>query len=146
MVVRFLSTSSKADAGTVTVAGLDVATQAANVRESISLIGQFAAVDAWQAGQAVRREAADLAAEWNVRTCHWNGGGRPSGRVWSRWSVHTQGRSTPRRMFASSLLEPVWRVDRPSLPGLGPGRDPPMHRVTPMVMATGVSAAPSPPE
>ena len=44
-VVRILSTLLRADAGTVTVAGFDVATQAANVRESISLTGQFAAVD-----------------------------------------------------------------------------------------------------
>ncbi len=44
-VVRILSTLLKADAGTVAVAGFDVATQAAKVRESISLTGQFAAVD-----------------------------------------------------------------------------------------------------
>jgi ABC-2 type transport system ATP-binding protein len=44
-VVRILSTLLKADAGTVTVAGFDVATQAADVRESFSLTGQFAAVD-----------------------------------------------------------------------------------------------------
>jgi ABC-2 type transport system ATP-binding protein len=44
-VVRILSTLLKADAGTVTVDGFDVATQAADVRESISLTGQFAAVD-----------------------------------------------------------------------------------------------------
>src|ERR687897_730940 len=44
-VVRILSTLLKADAGTVTVAGFDVARQAANVRESTSLTGQFAAVD-----------------------------------------------------------------------------------------------------
>jgi ABC-2 type transport system ATP-binding protein len=44
-VVKILSTLLKADAGTVTVAGFDVATQPANVRESISLTGQFAAVD-----------------------------------------------------------------------------------------------------
>jgi len=44
-VVRILSTLLTADEGTVTVAGFDVATQAANVRESISLTGQFAAVD-----------------------------------------------------------------------------------------------------
>src|ERR671910_292466 len=44
-VVRILSTLLRPDAGTVTVAGFDVATQAANVRESISLTGQFAAVD-----------------------------------------------------------------------------------------------------
>ena len=44
-IVRILSTLLKADAGTATVAGSDVATQPANVRESISLTGQFAAVD-----------------------------------------------------------------------------------------------------
>jgi ABC-2 type transport system ATP-binding protein len=44
-VVRILSTLLKADAGTATVNGFDVATQAANVRESFSLTGQFAAVD-----------------------------------------------------------------------------------------------------
>ena len=44
-VVRILSTLLKADAGTARVNGFDVATQAAQVRESISLTGQFAAVD-----------------------------------------------------------------------------------------------------
>ncbi len=44
-VVRILSTLLKADAGTANVNGFAVATQAADVRESISLTGQFAAVD-----------------------------------------------------------------------------------------------------
>ena len=44
-VVRILSTLLRADSGTAGVNGFDVATQAANVRESISLTGQFAAVD-----------------------------------------------------------------------------------------------------
>ncbi|HEY7987698.1 MAG TPA: ATP-binding cassette domain-containing protein [Lapillicoccus sp.] len=44
-VVRILSTLLKADAGTPMVNGFDVAAQPANVRESISLTGQFAAVD-----------------------------------------------------------------------------------------------------
>ncbi len=44
-VARILSTLLKADAGTASVNGFDVATQAADVRESISLTGQFAAVD-----------------------------------------------------------------------------------------------------
>jgi ABC-2 type transport system ATP-binding protein len=43
--VNILSTLLKADAGTATVNDFDVATQAADVRESISLTGQFAAVD-----------------------------------------------------------------------------------------------------
>src|ERR1700728_4968900 len=44
-VVKILSTLLRADTGTVRVNGFDVATQAADVRESISLTGQFAAVD-----------------------------------------------------------------------------------------------------
>jgi ABC-2 type transport system ATP-binding protein len=44
-VVKILSTLLKSDAGTATVDGFDVAAQPANVRESISLTGQFAAVD-----------------------------------------------------------------------------------------------------
>jgi ABC-2 type transport system ATP-binding protein len=44
-VVRILSTLLRADAGTATVNGFDVSAQAARVRESISLTGQFAAVD-----------------------------------------------------------------------------------------------------
>src|SRR6187402_2205689 len=44
-VVKILSTLLKADAGTASVNGFDVATQAAEVRKSISLTGQFAAVD-----------------------------------------------------------------------------------------------------
>ena len=44
-IVKILSTLRKADGGTATVNGFDVATQAAKVRESISLTGQFAAVD-----------------------------------------------------------------------------------------------------
>ncbi|MBE1490818.1 ABC transporter ATP-binding protein [Plantactinospora soyae] len=44
-VVKILSTLLKADAGTASVNGFDVATQAADVRESFSLTGQFAAVD-----------------------------------------------------------------------------------------------------
>ncbi|MBE1577865.1 ABC-2 type transport system ATP-binding protein [Amycolatopsis roodepoortensis] len=44
-VVKILSTLLKADAGTASVDGWDVATRPADVRESISLTGQFAAVD-----------------------------------------------------------------------------------------------------
>ena len=43
--VKILSTLLKADAGTAKVNGFDVADQAADVRGSISLTGQFAAVD-----------------------------------------------------------------------------------------------------
>ncbi|MFI9411822.1 ABC transporter ATP-binding protein [Nocardia gamkensis] len=44
-VVKILSTLLKADAGTAMVNGFDVAAQPGDVRESISLTGQFAAVD-----------------------------------------------------------------------------------------------------
>jgi ABC-2 type transport system ATP-binding protein len=44
-VIRILSTLLKADAGTAIVNAFDVATRAADVRESFSLTGQFAAVD-----------------------------------------------------------------------------------------------------
>ncbi|SDS40694.1 ABC transporter ATP-binding protein [Jiangella sp. DSM 45060] len=44
-VVRILATLLKADAGTASVNGADVAAEPAKVRESFSLTGQFAAVD-----------------------------------------------------------------------------------------------------
>ncbi|WP_159601029.1 ABC transporter ATP-binding protein [Agromyces humi] len=44
-LVRILSTLLQADAGTATVHGFDVAGKPGDVRESISLTGQFAAVD-----------------------------------------------------------------------------------------------------
>jgi ABC-2 type transport system ATP-binding protein len=44
-VVRILSTLLKPDAGTAAIAGFDVAAQAQKVRQTISLTGQFAAVD-----------------------------------------------------------------------------------------------------
>ncbi|WP_194398432.1 ABC transporter ATP-binding protein [Microbacterium atlanticum] len=44
-VVRILSTLLKADAGAAAITGFDVATQAQQVRQTISLTGQFAAVD-----------------------------------------------------------------------------------------------------
>src|SRR6202522_4228785 len=50
-VVKILSTLLKADAGTARVNGFDVAAQGAGVRESISLTGQFAAVDGILSGR-----------------------------------------------------------------------------------------------
>ena len=44
-VVKILSTLLRADGGTAVVNGFDVVTQGADVRESISLTGQFTAVD-----------------------------------------------------------------------------------------------------
>jgi ABC-2 type transport system ATP-binding protein len=50
-MVKILSTLLKADAGTARVNGFDVAAQARGVRESISLTGQFAAVDGILSGR-----------------------------------------------------------------------------------------------
>ena len=50
-VVNILSTLLRADAGAASVNGFNVATQAADVRESISLTGQFAAVDETLSGR-----------------------------------------------------------------------------------------------
>src|SRR5436190_24172655 len=44
-LVNILSTLLRADAGSARVNGFDVAAQGADVRQSISLTGQFAAVD-----------------------------------------------------------------------------------------------------
>ena len=44
-LIRILATLLKPDAGTAEVEGVDVATRPAEVREAISLTGQFAAVD-----------------------------------------------------------------------------------------------------
>jgi ABC-2 type transport system ATP-binding protein len=44
-LVKILATLLRADAGSATVAGFDVVTDAPSVRDSISLTGQFAAVD-----------------------------------------------------------------------------------------------------
>src|SRR5262245_11918096 len=52
--MRAQSTLLKADGGTAQVNGFDVATQAAGVRESISLTGQFAAVDEILSGRENR--------------------------------------------------------------------------------------------
>lgn len=43
--IKILSTLTRADAGSARVSGFDVATEASGVRRSISLTGQFAAVD-----------------------------------------------------------------------------------------------------
>jgi ABC-2 type transport system ATP-binding protein len=50
-VVRILSTLMRADAGRAEVVGLDVVRQAAEVRASIGLTGQYAAVDEYLTGQ-----------------------------------------------------------------------------------------------
>ncbi|HEY1643096.1 MAG TPA: ATP-binding cassette domain-containing protein [Streptosporangiaceae bacterium] len=58
--VNVLSTLMKADAGTVLVAGHDVATETKAVRASIGVTGQFAAVDELLTGQENLQLMADL--------------------------------------------------------------------------------------
>ena len=58
--VNVLTTLMKADAGTVRVAGYDVATQAESVRAAIGVTGQFAAVDDLLTGQENLQLMVDL--------------------------------------------------------------------------------------
>jgi hypothetical protein len=79
-IVRILSTLLNADAGTTRVNGFDVVTQAANVRESISLTGQFAAVDEVLSG----RENLVLVA----RLRHLKGAGRIADDLLARFGLN----------------------------------------------------------
>ena len=93
--VKILSTLLRADGGTATVHGFDVATQPERVRESISLTGQFAAVDEVLTGREnlvlvaqlrhlpdAGRTADDLLARFDLtdaagrRVATWSGGMR----------------------------------------------------------------------
>ena len=58
--VNVLTTLMKADAGTVRVAGYDVAAQTKQVRSAIGVTGQFAAVDELLSGRENLRMMADL--------------------------------------------------------------------------------------
>jgi ABC-2 type transport system ATP-binding protein len=63
-LVRILATLLSPDAGTAAVAGFDVVSQSAQVRESISLTGQFAAVDEILTG---RENLALMARLWHLK-------------------------------------------------------------------------------
>src|ERR1700689_2780649 len=78
-VVKILSTLLEPDAGTATVDGFDVTAQPANVRESISLTGQFAAVDEILTG----RENLVLVA----RLRHLKGAGRIAADLLARFQL-----------------------------------------------------------
>ncbi|NQX12737.1 ATP-binding cassette domain-containing protein [Microbacteriaceae bacterium VKM Ac-2855] len=87
-LVRILSTLLAADAGTATVHGFDVAEHPADVRESISLTGQFAAVDEILTGRENlimiarlrhRKEPAAIADELLDRFSLTEAGGRRAG-------------------------------------------------------------------
>ena len=121
-VVRILSTLLKADAGTASVDGFDVALQPAEVRVSISLTGQFAAVDEVLSG----RENLVLVA----RLRHLANPGRIADEVLARFSltdaggrrVATYSGGMRRRLdIAMSLIgnPPVIFLDEPTT-GLDP--------------------------
>jgi ABC-2 type transport system ATP-binding protein len=121
-VVRILATLLKADAGTASVDGLDVATQSAKVREAISLTGQFAAVDEILSG----RENLVLVA----RLRHLKNSGEIADRLLERFSlteaggrkVSTYSGGMRRRLdIAMSLIgtPPVVFLDEPTT-GLDP--------------------------
>jgi energy-coupling factor transporter ATP-binding protein EcfA2 len=121
-VVRILSTLLKADAGVATVNGFDVATQGANVREFISLTGQFTAVDEILSG----RENLVLVA----RLRHLEGPGRIADDLLDRFAltdaaarkVSTYSGGMRRRLdIAMSLIgsPPVIFLDEPTT-GLDP--------------------------
>ncbi len=121
-VVRILSTLLKADAGTATVNGFDVAAHGADVRESISLTGQFAAVDEILTG----RENLVLVAQLR----HLEGAGKTADELLERFAltdaatrkVATYSGGMRRRLdIAMSLIgnPPVIFLDEPTT-GLDP--------------------------
>jgi len=121
-LVRILSTLLRADAGTATVEGYDVAAQPAEVRDSISLTGQFAAVDEILSG----RENLVLVA----RLRHLDGAGSIADVLLERFSlteaadrkVSTYSGGMRRRLdIAMSLIgdPPVIFLDEPTT-GLDP--------------------------
>ena len=121
-VVKILSTLLEPDAGTATVDGFDVTAQPANVRESISLTGQFAAVDEILTG----RENLVLVA----RLRHLKGAGRIAADLLARFQltdaaerrVATYSGGMRRRLdIAMSLIgnPPVIFLDEPTT-GLDP--------------------------
>ncbi|WPF80863.1 ABC transporter ATP-binding protein [Sanguibacter sp. 4.1] len=121
-LVRILSTLLKADTGTATVHGHDVATHPEKVRESISLTGQFAAVDDVLTG----RENLVLVA----RLRHLDAPGVIADRLLERFSLTEagdrkaatfSGRMRRRLDIAMSLIgdPPVVVIDEPTT-GLDP--------------------------
>jgi len=121
-VIRILSTLLRADAGSATVNGFDVAMLPAKVRESISLTGQFAAVDEVLTG----RENLVLVA----RLRHLKDAGRIADELLDRFSlaeagvrrVSTYSGGMRRRLdIAMSLIgnPPVIFLDEPTT-GLDP--------------------------
>ncbi|MGH3280196.1 MAG: ABC transporter ATP-binding protein [Trebonia sp.] len=140
-VVNILSTLLKADAGTAIVNGFDVAAQGAQVRESISLTGQFAAVDEILTG----RENLVLAA----RLRHLKGAGQIADGLLARFQltdaakrrVSTYSGGMRRRLdIAMSLTgnPPVIFLDEPTT-GLDPQARTEVHNSVRELAARGTT-------
>ena len=122
-VVRILATLLRADAGSASVHGFDVTGQAADVRESISLTGQFAAVDEILTGRenlvlVARLRHLPDAGTRSPTTC-WPGSSSPTPPT-ARWRTYSGGMR--RRLdIAMSLIgdPPVVFLDEPTT-GLDP--------------------------
>jgi ABC-2 type transport system ATP-binding protein len=132
-IVRILATLLKPDSGTASVNGFDVVSQAARVRESISLTGQFAAVDEILTGRenlvmiAKLREAAnprrvadDLLGRFGLADAAGRRVSAYSGGMRRRLDIAMSLIGSPRIIFLdepSTGLDPearieVWRVIR----------------------------------
>ena len=128
-IVRILSTLLEPDAGTATVDGFDVATHPAQVRESISLTGQFAAVDEILTG----RENLVLVA----RLRHLKDAGRIADELLARFQLTDAAGATGGDVLRRDAPPPGHRHE----PDRGPAGDLPRrtdHRARPAVPRRGV--------
>ena len=122
-LVRILSTLLKADAGTATVHGFDVAASRGDVRESISLTGQFAAVDEVLTGREnlvlVARlrhlkNPAAIADDLLARFALTDAGDRKGGHLLGRHAPSPRHRDEPDRRPAGHLPRRTHHRARPS--------------------------------
>lgn len=141
--VKILSTLTPADGGSARVAGFDVATERHRVRQSISLTGQYAAVDELQTGEenlrmmgrlarlsrpAARRRAAELLERFDLS----GAGGR-------RVATYSGGMRRRLDLAASLVAAPsVLFLDEPTT-GLDPRSRQAMWEVIGELVAGGVT-------
>jgi ABC-2 type transport system ATP-binding protein len=124
--VRILATLTRADAGRARVAGHDVERERHQVRRSISLAGQFAAVDGLQTGaenlrmmgrlsglssSEAQRRAGDLLAQFGLAAAGNRRAGTYSGGMRRRLDLAASLTGTPSVIF---LDEPTTGLDLPS--------------------------------
>jgi ABC-2 type transport system ATP-binding protein len=122
-LVRILATLVRPDAGTATVAGHDLLADPAGVRRSISLTGQYAAVDDMLTGEenlqmmarllhlsprAARARAAELLAEFDLRDAGHRRAKTYSGGMRRRLDLAVSMIANPRLLF---LDEPTSGLD-----------------------------------